>query len=52
MQKNGEGRTCSSEDMIADRHTHTHRHGHYNTPLGYQGRSNNRLTAIKQVNLC
>ena len=26
MQKNGEDRTCSSEDMIADRKTHTDRH--------------------------
>ena len=28
-----EDRTCSSEDMIADKLTHTHRHAHYSTPL-------------------
>jgi len=45
-QKIGEDRTCSSEDMIADRQTHTHTdrqtdmHAHHNTPLPYRGRSN------------
>jgi len=38
-----EDRTCSSEDMIADRHRHRHRHidkhAHHNTPLPYGGRS-------------
>ena len=31
-----------SEDMVADRQTHTHpdRHAHHNTPLPYRGRSN------------
>jgi len=40
-----EARTCSSEDMLADRQTHTHtdRHNHHNTGLHYLGRSNNRL---------
>jgi len=36
MRKNfGEDRTCSSEDMIADRQTHTEtdEHAHHNTPL-------------------
>ena len=27
----GEDRTCSSEDMIANRQTHTDRHAHHNT---------------------
>jgi len=39
----GEDRTCSSEDMIADRQTH--RHAHHNTPLRHRGgggRSNKR----------
>ena len=41
MGKNfGEDRTCSTEDMIVDRQTHTDRHSHYNTPLPYRGRSN------------
>jgi len=35
-QNFGEDRTCTSEDMIADTRTHTHRHAHYNTPLPYQ----------------
>jgi len=33
--KFGEDRTCSSRDMLADRQTHTDRHGHHNTPLSY-----------------
>jgi len=39
--KFGEGRTCSSRDMLADTQTHrqtdrqTDRHGHHNTPLSY-----------------
>jgi len=34
--------TCSSEDMIADKQTHTEtdRHAHHNTPLTYPGQSN------------
>ena len=34
-----EDRTCSSEDMIADRETHiqTDRQTHHNTPLRYYG---------------
>jgi len=43
-KKNGEDRTRVSEDMIADRQTHTHRetdrHAHHNTPLPHRGRSN------------
>jgi len=38
-----EGRRCSSEDMIADRQTHTRQtdiHAHRNTPLPYRGRRN------------
>jgi len=38
-----EDRTCSSEDMIADRqtrNTQTDRHAHHNTPLPHRGRSN------------
>jgi len=42
--KIGEDRTSSSEDMIADRQTHSHtqtdRHAHHNTPLPCRGRSN------------
>jgi len=43
-QKLAEDRTCSSEDMIADRQTHTHTHtrAHHNTWLTYPGRSNER----------
>ena len=33
MQKIGEDRTHSSEDMIADIQTHTDRHAYHNTPL-------------------
>jgi len=41
-QKRGEDRACSSEDMIADRHTHRQeRHTRHNTVLPYRGRSNN-----------
>jgi len=38
-----EDRTCSSEDMIADRQTHTRTdtYDHHNTPLLYRGRSKN-----------
>jgi len=39
-QKFGEDLTCSSEDIIADRQTHTDRHAHHNTLLAYRGRSN------------
>ena len=43
-KKFGEDGTCSSEDMIVDRQTYTHRqtdrHAHHNTPLPYRGRSN------------
>jgi len=37
----GEDRTCSSEEMIADRQTHrqTDRHAHHNTPRAYRGQS-------------
>jgi len=40
-KKFGADRTCTSEDIIADRHTHrqTDRHAHRNTPLVYRGRS-------------
>ena len=31
-KKIGEDRASGSEDMIADRQTHTHRHAHHNTP--------------------
>ena len=31
MQKIREDRTCSSDDMIADRHTHTRTHTHTDT---------------------
>jgi len=46
-KKTGEDRTCSPEDMIADKQTHTQtdrqtdRHAYHNTPLPYRGRSNN-----------
>ena len=42
-EKFGEDRTCSSEDMIVDRQTHTQtdRHAHHNASLPYRGRSNN-----------
>jgi len=36
-KKIGEDRTCSSEDMIADRQTHTDKHAHRNTPLPSSG---------------
>jgi len=39
-QKLVEDQTCSFEDMIADRHTHTDRHAYHNTPHSYRGRSN------------
>jgi len=35
-KKFGEDRTCTSEDMIADRQTHTDRHTHHNTLLPNQ----------------
>jgi len=45
LKKFGEDRTCSFDDMIADRqtytHTHTQRHAHHNTPLPCRGRGNN-----------
>jgi len=47
--KFSEDRTCSSEDMIADKHTHTDRQTHHNTPLRYRGRSDN--TGIRNVPL-
>ena len=38
----GEDRTCSCEDTLADRQTHTHTvHAHRNTPLFYRRRSSN-----------
>jgi len=41
-KKSSEDRTCSSEDMIEDRQTHTHteRRTHHHTPLPYRRRSN------------
>ena len=44
-KKFGEDGTCSSDDMITDRqtgthrdrHTHTHRHAHHNVPFPYRG---------------
>jgi len=42
-KKFGEDRTCSSEDVITDRHIHTqthqfrHTHAHYNTLLPPSG---------------
>jgi len=57
-QKFGEDRTCSSEDMIADRqthrhtqtHTHTYRHPHHNAPLHNRGRSRpNNCEKVSQI---
>jgi len=51
-QKFREYRTCSSEDIIADRQTHarthiqTDIHAHHNTPLPYRWRSNSGVTII------
>ena len=48
-KKFGEDLACSSEDMIADTQTNTHRdrqtdrHAHHNTPLRYRRRSNYAL---------
>jgi len=35
-KKIGEDQTCSSGDMIADKHTHrqTNKHAHHNAPIG------------------
>ena len=56
-EKVGEDRTCSSGDMIADRHTHrererqTDRHAHHNTPLPYRRRSNENGARKRLENL-
>jgi len=51
-KKIGEYRMCSSEDMIADKHTQTDRqtdrHAHHNTPLLYRGRVKNQNGATKR----
>jgi len=44
----GEDRTCSSEDIIADRqiHTETDIHAHHNTSLPYRGGSKTSVNFV------
>ena len=47
--KCGEDRTCSFEDMIADKLTQTDRHAHRNTSLPYRRRNNHQATGNTNV---